>query len=155
MYVLDTSALVDAWNKWYSPVSHAGFWVNLEELAQNQEATMPDAALLELERQDDDLYRWCKDREEFLWTQSIEPIQEIVNQVSNNYQNMMNVGIPSKNYADPVVIAVASYYACAVVTHENATGNPSGPKLPDVCKAMNIRVMQMHHLVREQGWIFT
>jgi len=153
-YVLDTSALVDAWSKWYSPLSIPPFWDNLEILATVKEATIPDAVLLELEVIDDDLYRWCKEREDFICTPSTEEIQDLVKRIADDYPNLRNAGTPSKNFADPVVIAVAEYFGCAVVTHENATGNLNGPRIPDVCRDKGIRVMQVHHLVLEQGWTF-
>ena len=154
LYVLDTSALVDAWSKWYSPRSIPSFWDNLENLAISNACTIPDAVLLELQSVDDDLYRWCRDRESFLCTQTTEEIQEVVKRISNNYPNLRQAGTPSKNFADPIVIAVAEHFKCAVVTHEQATGNLNGPKMPDVCKDLGIRVMQIHHLVLKQGWTF-
>jgi len=154
IYVIDTSALVDAWSKWYSPRSHPSFWEYLDELAQSNRATIPDAVLFELQEIDDGLFRWVKEREEYICTLSSTPIQEIVKYISNTYPNLRSAGTPSKNFADPIVIAMAKYFNCAVVTHEQATGNLNGPKMPDVCKQERIRVMQFHHLVMQQGWTF-
>lgn len=154
-YVLDTSALVDAWTKWYSPQSIRRFWDNLEGLGKSGIATIPDAALFELQVIDDDLYRWCKQRENIMVTPSSPEIQAIVKAISTSYPNLRNAGPPGKNFADPVVIALAEHKKCAVVTHEKMTGNLNGPRIPDVCKARGIRVMQIHHLVLEEGWKFS
>lgn len=154
LYVLDTSALIDAWTKWYSPDILLSFWENIERLSESGDLTIPDAVLLELKPQDDDLYRWVHSRKEYICTQFTEDIQRLVQKIANRYPNLRHAGTPSKNLADPVVIAVAEHFNCAVVTHEKATGNLNGPKIPDVCRDMDIRVMQFHHLVREQNWQF-
>jgi len=145
---------VDAWSKWYSPYSIPTFWDNLEALAQRSEATIPDAVLLELETQDDDLYRWCHERADFFCTPTTEDIQRLVSEISDSYPNLRRAGTPSRNLADPVVIALALSLGAAVVTHENATGNLNGPRIPDVCRDRGIRVMQVHHVVLEQRWTF-
>jgi hypothetical protein len=154
VYVFDTSALVDAWSKWYSPESIPTFWDNLEELARRGDATIPDAVLLELESMDDDLYRWCHDREDFFCTATTEDIQLLITQISDNYPNLRRAGMPSRNFADPVVIALALHFGATVITHEMATGNLNGPRIPDVCRDIGIRVMQVHTLVRELQWQF-
>jgi hypothetical protein len=153
-YVLDTSALVDAWTKWYSPQSIPRFWDKLEGLGRSGMAAIPDAVLFELQPIDDGLYRWCKQRENIIVEPSTPEIQIIVAAISTKYPNLRYAGAPGKNFADPVVIALAKHKKYAVVTHEKMTGNLNGPKIPDVCKAEGITVMQIHHLVLEQKWTF-
>jgi hypothetical protein len=154
VYVLDTSALIDAWTKWYSPLAIPRFWNNIEDLAERGGLIVPDAVIIELEAVDDDLYRWSKDREEIISRPTTSEIQDLVKAIAREYPNLRHAGVPGRNFADPVVIAVAEYNSGFVVTHENATGNINGPRIPDVCKAKGIAVMQMHHLVFEQGWKF-
>lgn len=89
-----------------------------------------------------------------LCAHSTQEIQDIVKMVADKYPNLRRAGPSSKNLADPIVIAMAQHFSCAVVTHERATGNLNGPRIPDVCRDMGIRVMQVHHLVLEQGWTF-
>lgn len=153
-YIFDTSALVDAWTKWYSMSSIPRFWQNLEQLAVSSQALIPDAVLLELQPVDDELYRWCKTRESTLVAPTSQPVQELVAEISNGFPNLRHVGPPGANFADPVVIALAIHMQFGVVTHEQATGNLHGPRIPDVCKARGVRVMQVHHVVLERGWTF-
>lgn len=148
-----SSALIDAWTKWYSPETIPHFWDKIEELARAGNLTLPDAVLLELSVKDDDLYKWCHERKDFICTPSIQEIQDLLKRIANNYPNLRG-GSQNKNFADPFVIAVAEYYHCIVITHEEATGNLSGPRIPDICRDKMIRVMQFHHLIREQGWRF-
>lgn len=154
MYVLDTSALVDAWNKWYSPRVIPRFWDLLEDLAVTRGALIPDAVMVEIEAVDDGLHEWCKVRKGSVCIPATDEIQTVVTVISNRYPNLRHAGPPGKNLADPIVIACARHLKSAVVTHEQATGNLNGPRIPDVCRAEGIRVLQMHQLVLEQGWIF-
>lgn len=154
-YVLDTSALVDAWTKWYSPLTIPPFWDRIELLAQSGDLVIPDTVLLELEAVDDGIFRWCKDREAIICRPTTSEIQSIVTNISTIYPNLRHAGAPGRNLADPVVIALAEYLSFMVVTHENATGNLNGPRIPDVCRDKGIRVMQFHHLVSEEGWVFS
>jgi len=155
LYVLDTSALIDAWTRWYSPKVLPPFWEGLAELARAGSVTIPEPVLWELSDQEgDDLYRWCRDRVRILVTQVTSAIEGIARDLGRRYPNIRSAGPSSKNYADLFVIATAADFRCAVVTDEAATGNLNGPRLPDVCKAEGIRVIQMHRFPQEQGWQF-
>lgn len=153
-YVLDTSALIDAWTMWYPRENIPDVWLNIEDLAKQSGLTVPDAVLLELEAQADDLYKWCHARKDVLVSETSNEVQRIVQEISNLYKNLVDAGTPSKNFADPIVIAMAEHLGCAVVTHENASGNLTGPKMPDVCRDRGIRVIRFHRIVSEQGWRF-
>jgi len=155
LYVLDTSALIDAWRKWYSPHSIPTFWTRLEQLGADGLAAIPDAVLLELSDQDDDVYRWVREREERLVCESDERVQEIVARISADYPAYRNTAPGGKNFADPFVIATAKHNGCAVVTHERATGDMNGPRMPDVCRAEQIRPLQMYELVQLAAWVFS
>lgn len=154
-YVLDTSALVDAYRKWYAPQTIPGFWDRLEELAVSGEAVIPDAVLLELEVVDDGIYRWCKDHEETLVQPTTQEVQAVVSTISNTYPALRSAGVSGRNFADPIVIALAEHAGFAVVTHENATGDINGPRMPDVCRDRGIPVMQLYHMVQQLGWKFS
>ena len=76
-----------------------------------------------------------------------------------NWANMVWLGLAAaldtgKSFADPWVIATAHTNGCAVVTGENATGNPDRPKIPDVCRGMGIRCIGFVDLIREEQWRF-
>ncbi len=154
LYVVDTNVLIDAWTKWYAPEVIPPFWINVENLAETGRLTIPEPVLWELEEQDDDLYRWCKMRESVLVTPSSAEIQSRVQMIANKYPNLCGRAPQSKNHADPFVIALASYFSCTLVTHEQATGNLQGPRIPDVCKAEGLRAIQLYRLIQEQHWRF-
>ena len=117
--------------------------------------TIPDAVLLELQDQSNELYRWCKDREAVLINPSGQEIQAIVKQIGIDYPGLKNASMPKKtNFADPFVIASGRHLDAAVVSNEEPTSKISGPKIPDVCKEMRIRHIMFHRIVRDQGWKF-
>jgi len=153
-YVIDTSALVDAWTKWYSPRTIPSFWINIEYLGKEKILGIPDGVILELQVIEDDLYKWCKEREDIMSIISTDEIQALIKKIANEYPNLRNSSKAKKNFADPIVIAAAEYHKCSVVTHESPTGTINGPRIPDVCKDKGLRVLQIHHLVKDQGWVF-
>ena len=157
LYSLDTNALIDAWNEWYSTYSHPTFWVKLEELARQGKLKISDTVLWELEEiEGDALTEWCKDREGFLCYPSDQAIQSAVGDLLNRYRNFGSTGLGAKNYADPFVVALAKQNSgCHVVTHERATGNMNGPRIPDICRSEGIPIIRLPRLVQMEGWVFT
>ena len=131
-YVLDTSALIRAWNEWYRIENFPDIWSGLEYLALNSILTIPDAVLLELQDQSNELYRWCKDRKAVLINPSGQEIQAIVKQIGIDYPGLKNASMPKKtNFADPFVIATGQHLDAAVVSNEEPTAKISGPLTTD------------------------
>jgi hypothetical protein len=153
LYSLDSSALIDAWRKWYSPNHHPTLWERVENLADSGSLKLVDVVLQELKEQDDELYSWCKDKESKLIVPSDSSIQSRVSFISNKH-NLNRYGSPKKNFADPFVIALAMSKGGIVVTHEKATGNLNGPRIPDVCKHENLPSIEFYRLIEKEGWMF-
>lgn len=154
-YVLDTSALIRAWNQTYRIRNFPDFWTGLEQLANENRLTVPDAVLLELNEQGSDLHAWCKDRQELLIGESSDEIQAVIEYIENDYPGLKTASMPEgKNFADSFVIATAVILDAVVVSNEEYTGNISGPRIPDVCKAMGIQHIMVHRIVVEEGWTF-
>ena len=152
---MDTDALIDGWRELYQPRFMPTLWEHLISLAQLSHLAIPDAVILELERKDDELYKWCKSNEDVLSIESNGQIQSAVKELVIKYPQFAWSGFPkSKNFADPFVFASARVNNCSVVTHERATGNMSGPKLPDICRAEFISCLRFHDVIVQEGWIF-
>lgn len=154
LYVVDTSALIAAWDQWYSPERFPPFWEYLERMARERELTAPEQVLWDLKSRDTELYRWCSQRRDILFTETRSEIQRIVERLANAHPNLRSRGPGSKNFSDFYVIATACHFGCAVVTQESATGNIRGPRIPDVCKEEGLRVLQIWRVGEEQGWEF-
>ncbi len=95
LYSFDTSALIDAWTKWYRPKSHPSFWEKVESLSINAELAVSDAVLIELSEKDDDIHKWINERKHTMCIDSNDDIQFIVREISNKYPNLRKSGIPS------------------------------------------------------------
>ena len=136
VYVIDTSSLIFAWHEVYHPDNAPGFWHNLYTSAENGGLIIPDTVLIELEGSDgrDELYRWCKSREEVLCAPATNSIQRRMTDLSIQYPNFGTAGVYGKNFADSFVIATAMETGGVVVTQETPSGDMNGPKIPDVCK---------------------
>lgn len=155
LYVLDTSALIDAWIHDYSPENFLPLWEKIiVELAKASELTVPENVLLELYGKDDELRKWVQGKKDYLCTTTLPEIQKLANEIANKHPNIGSKGIGSKNFADVYVIATAEYLGGTVVTSEGFTGNIDGPKLPDVARYRNIRVIKFNQIIRDLGLKF-
>jgi nucleotide-binding universal stress UspA family protein len=56
--------------------------------------------------------------------------------------------------ADPFVIALARRHGLTVVSEERRSGNPSAPKIPNVCAARGVRCVNLLGLMADLGWTF-
>ena len=152
-YSVDASALIDAWEKWYSPSHHPSLWSKIEILAQKGGFNVPDLVIEELGDKDDDVYKWCKDRESIIKFESGKRVQKNVAEIVNEYKNL-DQGDGQKNSADPFVIAVAMENGSTVITHENPTNNLSGPRIPDVCRDIGVEWVRFPEVFKREGWQF-
>jgi uncharacterized protein DUF4411 len=57
---LDTSGLLDGWVRYYSPDVFQSLWKQMEAAAADGTTVAVQDVLLELERQDDDVFAWAK-----------------------------------------------------------------------------------------------
>jgi hypothetical protein len=152
-YCIDTSALVDAWVRHYSPDIMPSLWRRVDGLIDEGHLISSEEVLLELERKEGDtLYRWAKDRAHvFLPLDAV--IQEKGTRIMSQFPKLVDERT-GKSFADPWVIATASVHRCCVVTGEGATGRAERPKIPDVCRAMSIDFLSFAALIRAEGWTF-
>ena len=60
MYVIDTSALLDGWVRYYPPDVFPALWSHLEDMIKSRDLLSPDEVLLELGQKDDEIHKWAK-----------------------------------------------------------------------------------------------
>lgn len=60
LFSFDSSAFIHAWYRAYRPKNFETFWINLEEAILAGHVVASTEVLLELQRKDDDIYKWCK-----------------------------------------------------------------------------------------------
>lgn len=157
-YCIDTNVLINCWYFWYPPDSHPTFWKGLEKLATEGRLGFPSQVLEELSVQDDDLYQWCKDREDLFTLNSSDEMESLVAELINKYPDFsgVDVGI-GHSYADVYVIAQGITNNMRVVSMEKMDGthNPRKFKIPHICGFENVKCIQPHEIIRLEGWIFT
>lgn len=139
LYCLDTSALINAWNKHYSPVVLPSIWAAVEALAAEQIAVSCRAVYKELAKQDDDLFAWSK-KHRAMFEEPTASVTQQIREVMAAFPNIAAIG-GTTNEADPWVVAHAKIRGAIVVTYEQRQNNikpTKPPKMPNVCEAFDV-----------------
>lgn len=142
IYCLDSNVLIQAWQKYYSPVICPSYWDVLNSLGIQKRIFISKAVYEEITNTDDDLSKWIK--------ASNIPVLEINSGVAqclkeiyaNNPNHKFLVdNTKQRSLADPWVIASAmSEDACVVTKEEKITAvNSNKIKIPHVCENMHVR----------------
>lgn len=151
-YCIDTSALMDAWCRWYPPNLFPSLWEQIDSLIATHDLVSSQEVLRELERKKDDLFQWAKERAEVFLPLSDE-VQGAAIAVLEQFRHLVD-GRTGKSFADPFVIATAQTTSTILVTGEKPTGSPTRPKIPDVCAHLDIPWISMVEMICEEGWTF-
>lgn len=153
LYSLDTSALITAWWRNYPPDVFRPVWDHMDTLIRSGVVRASREVLTELEKQDDDLYHWCKDREDDLFIDLIEELQDAVIMLLAKYPKLVATG---RNKADPFVIALATLSKptpLIIVTEESPlNGNPKRPNIPFICANEGLTSSPLIKLLRNTGF---
>ena len=149
-YSLDTSALLNAWQRNYPPDLFPTLWDNLDRLISNRLVIASEEVLVELEKKDDEVHGWAKQRPT-MFVPLDGQVQQLVRNILRDYPRLID-NRTNRSGADPFVIALAVTERCTVLTGERPSGNLTRPKIPDVCAAMDVRCIGMVDLIREQNW---
>lgn len=125
----------------------------MEQLAEEGKLIVTEEVLLELERKEDDVYRWLKDREELIVVPIDDEIQVAVANILSEHEMLVNA-IKGRSGADPFVIGLALVTDGTVVTLEEFGNSTKRPRIPDVCHALSIPCHTPLDMFRECGWKF-
>ena len=150
VYSVDSSALIHAWRRAYPPENFPPFWDRLDGLIAAKRLYSSIEVLNELKRKDDDLHDWCKKRSG-LFLPIDDTLQDHVIEIMGTYPRLGDT-VTGRSGADPFVIGLARKHdpEWVVVSEEN----PGKQRIPDVCKAENIRCIRLLQLIKEEGWVF-
>lgn len=151
-YSIDTSAILDGWKRQYPPDVFPHVWTKLDELIDQGVLIATEEVLYELERKDDDVCQWARQRG-MMFMPTNEEIQESMKEIAVDYPSLVEQQ-RQRSYADPFVIALAMVEGCTVVTGEKPSGSLEKPKIPDVCRALGIPCISILQLFRDRGWAF-
>jgi hypothetical protein len=151
-YSVDTSGLITSWRVTHNPRNYPTFWARLDQLISNHELRASEEVLEDLSKKDDDVYDWAKLRPE-MFVPLYENIQLALKAIMKRFPRIVD-SRRNRSGSDPWVIALAQVENLTVITLEGRTNNLEKPRIPDVCDELKIKCMDMHGLIREQGWVF-
>ncbi len=151
-YSIDTSAIVNGWRRHYPPDVFPSLWMRIASIIDSGVLIASEEVLIELERQDDEVYAWALGRRA-MFRPIDATIQIAVTEILRDHPRLVDTR-RHRSGADPFVIALAKIENAGVVTAEKHSGVLSKPNIPDVCDALGIRCLDLLGLFREQGWVF-
>lgn len=151
IYSIDSSALIHGWHRIYRPKNFGIVWDQMALLVEEGRLRSSIEVYGELERKDDELLNWCKERKEKMFVQIDDATQGHVSRIMNDHPRLVDT-VKGRSGADPFVIALAATGrpAMTVITEEN----PGKVKIPDVCKAENIPWCGLADLIEREDWKF-
>ena len=149
-YSIDTSALLDAWVRYYPPDVFTSIWDRLSAIANSEILQATEEVLFELEKKDDGIFDWAKAHTD-MFVPLNDHIQIEVSNILHNYPRLVDTR-RERSGADPFVIALAKLESSSVITSERKTGRLDKPNIPDVCIDLGIRCLHPLEMFRELGW---
>lgn len=149
-YSLDTSAILDGRTRYYPVDVFPALWDNFEQLVDDGGIKATAMVRSELEKKDDDVTKWIKNLDLFI--EIDEEIQRVVKDIMSRYPKLVAEG-GQRSFGDPFVIALAKQHGCSVITAESM-GTEKSPRIPFVCKSMDIECITILELIRREKWKF-
>jgi hypothetical protein len=154
LYSIDTSALIHGWSRAYPRDIFPRVWDRLDGLINDGSLIATMEVYREIQRQDDDLARWCEERLDALFVEIDDPIQIHVSHIMATYPRLVDTR-KGLSTADPFVIGLAMCHndPLTVVTQESG-GSATKPRLQYVCQTEGVRCINLLQLIQEQRWVF-
>jgi hypothetical protein len=148
VWCLDTSALVNPWNKTYPPDVAPGYWEGLVRILAENRLVASEEVRNEIEQVADDLLAWTKANITY-WYPITDAVQNIVRRVMASHPKLVDAR-KGRSRADPFVIGSAAAAGATVVTTEEH-GTVGKPKIPYVCEAYKIRSVTVLEFIRAEA----
>lgn len=151
VYSMDASSLIEAYHSYPFDI-FPSLWSKLEELIKNDRLKMFEL-VFDNEVKDEEIKEWCKEKELDSY------IRVTTDQVDQNKaQKLMPILVnpdTGESGGDPWVIALAQDLLNGiVVTQEKLSRNKDKPKIPNVCRDLDIECIDILGLMRKEKWIF-
>jgi hypothetical protein len=122
----------------------------MEEAVAAGEIFVIDEVVRELERKDDGIFKWVKNRENMI-VPIDDGVQQRVKEIMSKHGRLVD-SRKNRSGCDPWVIALAQERGLTVVTAEKPTRSLARPKIPDVCQDLGVSCIEIIDLFRVQGW---
>jgi hypothetical protein len=151
IYSVDSSALIHGWRRVYRPKNFGSVWEQMDTLIKHGRLRSSIEVYNELEKKDDEIFKWCRDRKEAMFVEIDDDVQRHVARIMKSYPRLVDTA-KGRSGADPFVIALAATAkpTMVVVTEEH----PGKTKIPDVCNAEKIDCCGLADLIEREDWKF-
>ena len=147
-YLFDTSAILEAKNRYYSFEVCPGFWTWLARERSSGNILSIDAVRKELE--DPDASDWARANSIFFELEDIGRLTEVSACVMNEARIKTEAKFRFLAKADPLLIAHALAHNHTIVTHEVAApGAIARVTIPDVCRQLNVPCVNTFYVLSE------
>lgn len=150
LYSVDTSAFLHAWNRAYRPRNFPNFWKRMDGLVLARRACMSIEVYKEIQKKDDDVAKWCKERYENLVLDLDEPCQHEVARIMGAHPRMVDTK-KGRSSADPFCVALANTGERKTVLTQESVG-PT--KITGVCDVEKVRWRFLADFIEDEGWTF-
>ena len=151
IYSVDSSALIHGWRRIYRPKNFGFVWARLGALIDEDRFKASVEVYNDLQKKDDELFKWCKERKDKLVVDIDENIQAHVVRIMKAHPRLVDT-VKGRSGSDPFVIALAASAdpTMTVVTEEFA----GKVRIPDVCNAEKIDYCGLADLIERENWNF-
>ena len=149
IYSVDSSSLIHAWRRIYRPKNFGFVWDGFDKLVAEGRFKASIEVYNELEKKDDDVFLWCKDRKEAMFVEIDDVIQTAVAKIMKAHPAMVDT-TKGRSGGDPFVIglAISTDPHMTVVTEEH----PGKERIPAVCDVQKIQHCRVADLIEREGW---
>ena len=153
VYCIDTSSLLHAWQRAYPPRRFPGLWAQFDALIDAGRLVASLEVFQELQKKDDDVGKWAKERKESLFRDIDQDIQDNVVSIMTSYPKLVDTST-GKSGADPFVIALAKCPPPSVVVTQEGFGSAKTPKIPFVCQQEGLKCINLLQMIDHEDWVF-
>ncbi len=154
IYCIDSSSLIHASERAYPPRRFPRLWEAIENLVEAGRLIVSIEVYRELERKNDEVFAWAKDRKDALCREIDDGVQAHVVRLMRSYPRLVDTR-KGKSGGDPFVLAqaLAANPHLVVVTEEKG-GSANSPKIPFVCAQEELLCINLLALIDAEDWRF-
>lgn len=149
--MFDSSAIIDAGERYYPIDVFPSFWNRMEALVLSGRFIAPEFLIDELAKKDDAWRDWVYERRDKIIVPVDAAMLAVVREIMAAFPALVDVD-KNRSGGDPFFIALAKITGSVLVTGEKS--KPSRPRIPDVCSAMGISYINILSLIRAENWQF-
>lgn len=152
-YLLDTNVFISAHKLHYGQDICPGFWEWLDFAWKNGTVFSIEDVLEEIEREDDYVSEWARDRKDQFRKGDASVSAEIKNIIEWARSNGFTENAIQKfsSCADCPIVAHARIADCTVVTNEHWDERTKKVKIPNACDAFDVECIFPHEMLFAEG----